>query len=62
MKQEFFNLEIETYGQNLYEFTDQINLWIKKNTFNDHILCQFKYNQFVKKFKRTFQENYQSSI
>ena len=38
MKQEFFNLEIETYGQNLYEFTDQINLWIKKNKFKEGII------------------------
>ena len=38
MKQEFFNLEIETYGQNLYEFTDQINLWIKKNKFKERII------------------------
>ena len=38
MKQEFFNLEIETYGQNLYEFTDQINLWIEKNKFKEVII------------------------
>jgi len=38
MKQEFFNLEIETYGQNLYEFTDQINLWIEKNKFIEGII------------------------
>ena len=38
MKQEFFNLEIETYGQNLYEFTDQINLWIEKNKFKEGII------------------------
>tara|TARA_Y100000768_G_scaffold300333_1_gene234096 strand:- start:486 stop:905 length:420 start_codon:yes stop_codon:yes gene_type:complete len=38
MKQEFFNLEIETNGQNLYEFTDQINLWIKKNKFKEGII------------------------
>ena len=38
MKQEFFNLEIETYGQNLYEFTDQIILWIKKNKFKEGII------------------------
>ena len=38
MKQEFFNLEIETYGQNLYEFTDQINLWIAKNRFKEGII------------------------
>ena len=38
MKQEFFNLEIKTYGQNLYEFTDQINLWIEKNKFKEGII------------------------
>ncbi len=38
MKQEFFNLEIKTNGQNLYEFTDQINLWIKKNKFKEGII------------------------
>ena len=38
MKQEFFNLEIETNGQNLYEFTDQINLWIEKNKFKEGII------------------------
>ena len=38
MKQEFFNLEIETYGQNLYEFTDQINLWIQNNKFKEGII------------------------
>ena len=38
MKQEFFNLEIETYGQNLYDFTDQINLWIEKNKFKEGII------------------------
>ena len=38
MKQEFFNLEIKTYGQNLYEFTDQINLWIEENKFKEGII------------------------
>ena len=38
MKQEFFNLEIEPYRQNLYEFTDQINLWIEKNKFKEGII------------------------
>jgi secondary thiamine-phosphate synthase enzyme len=31
MKQVFFNLEIKTNGQNLYEFTDQTNSWIQEN-------------------------------
>ena len=35
MKQEFFNLEIETNGQKLYEFTDQTINWIKKNKFKN---------------------------
>ena len=30
MKQEFFNLRINTNGQKLYEFTDQTIEWIKK--------------------------------
>ena len=38
MKQEFFNLEIKTSGQKLYEFTDQTDNWIKKNNFNDGIV------------------------
>ncbi len=38
MKQEFFNLHINTYGQKLYEFTDQTNRWIKENNFKDGIL------------------------
>ena len=38
MKQEFFNLEIKTSGQKLYEFTDQTENWIKKNNFNDGIV------------------------
>ena len=38
MKQEFFNLEIKTSGQKLYEFTDQTDNWIKKNNFNNGIV------------------------
>ena len=38
MKQEFFNLEVKTSGQKLYEFTDQTFNWIKKNNFNDGIV------------------------
>ena len=34
MKQEFFNLQINTNGQKLYEFTDQTIEWIKKNKFS----------------------------
>ena len=38
MKQDFFNLEIITNGQKLYEFTDKINKWIKENNFNNGII------------------------
>ena len=38
MRQEFFDLEIITNGQKLYEFTDRTVKWIKKNNFNDGIL------------------------
>ena len=38
MKQEFFNLEIKTSGQKLYEFTYQTENWIKKNNFNNGIV------------------------
>ena len=38
MKQEFFNLEIDTNGQRLYEFTDQTINWIEKNKFKEGIL------------------------
>ena len=38
MKQEFFNLEINTNGQMLYEFTDQTLNWINENNFKNGIL------------------------
>ena len=38
MRQEFFNLELKTNGQKLYEFTDQTIYWINKNNFNNGIL------------------------
>ncbi len=38
MRQEFFNLELRTNGQKLYEFTDQTIDWINKNNFNNGIL------------------------
>ena len=38
MKQDFFNLEIKTNGQKLYEFTDQTDNWIKENNFNNGII------------------------
>ncbi len=38
MKQEFFDFKINTNGQKLYEFTDQVINWIKKNNFKNGIL------------------------
>ena len=38
MKQKFFNLEIKTNGQKLYEITDQTINWIEKNNFKNGIL------------------------
>ena len=38
MKQEFYNLKINTNGQKLYEFTEQIIEWIKKNKFQNGIV------------------------
>ena len=38
MKQEFYNLEIQTKGQRLYEFTNHTLNWIKKNNFQNGII------------------------
>tara|TARA_B100000989_G_scaffold104658_1_gene76663 strand:- start:644 stop:1066 length:423 start_codon:yes stop_codon:yes gene_type:complete len=38
MKQEFYNLQIDTNGQRLYEFTNETIDWIKKNNFKNGIL------------------------
>ncbi len=38
MKQEFHNLQIDTSGQKLYEFTNQTIEWISKNNFKNGIL------------------------
>ena len=38
MKQDFYNLLINTSGQKLYEFTNQTIQWINKNNFKDGIL------------------------
>ena len=38
MKQEFYNLKINTSGQRLYEFTDQTIQWINKNNFKNGML------------------------
>ena len=38
MRQEFLNLELNTNGQQLYEFTNQINQWVSDNEFNNGII------------------------
>ena len=38
MKQDFFNLEIKTSGQKLYEFTEKTHNWIKQSNFNNGII------------------------
>ena len=38
MKQEFYNLQINTNGQKLYEFTNQTIEWINNNNFKNGML------------------------
>ena len=38
MKQEFYNLVLQTSGQKLYEFTDSTLNWIKKNNFKNGMI------------------------
>ena len=38
MRQEFFNLELNTNGQSLYEFTNQTNKWVKNNKLNNGMI------------------------
>jgi len=38
MRQEFFNLELNTNSQILYQFTSQTNKWVKDNEFNNGII------------------------
>ena len=38
MKQEFYNLQIKTNGQKLYEFTNDTSHWIGQNNFKNGIL------------------------
>ncbi len=38
MKQEFYNLLINTNGQKLYDFTNQTIQWINKNNFKNGML------------------------
>ena len=38
MIQKFLNFQINTNGQKLYQFTNEVTNWIKKNEFNSGIL------------------------
>ena len=38
IRQEFFNLEIKTNGQKLYELTEKTDNWIKESNFNNGII------------------------
>jgi secondary thiamine-phosphate synthase enzyme len=38
MRQEFLNLELNTNGQSLYEFTNQTNKWVKDSELNNGII------------------------
>ena len=38
MRQEFLNYQINTNGQQLYEFTSEIVQWVNKNKFKNGIL------------------------
>ena len=38
MMQEFFNLELNTNGLSLYEFTNQTKKWVKDNKFNNGMI------------------------
>ena len=38
MKQEFYNLQINTNGQKLYEFTNETIQWISQNNFKNGML------------------------
>ena len=38
MKQEFYNFQINTNGQKLYEFTNETINWINKNNFKNGML------------------------
>ena len=38
MKQDFFNLEIKTSGQKLYEFTEKTYNWVNESNFNNGII------------------------
>ena len=38
MRQEFFNLILNTNGQSLYEFTSQTKKWVRDNEFNNGMI------------------------
>tara|TARA_B100001250_G_C19554504_1_gene680543 strand:+ start:21 stop:443 length:423 start_codon:yes stop_codon:yes gene_type:complete len=38
MIQKFFNLEVKTNGQKLYNFTDKTRQWVKDNNFSNGII------------------------
>ena len=38
MIQKFFNLEVKTNGQKLYNFTDKTRQWVKDNNFSNGIV------------------------
>ena len=38
MRQKFFNLELDTNGQSLYEFTNQVNQWVGDYELNNGII------------------------
>ena len=38
MRQEFFNYQVNTNGQQLYEFTSEVVQWVNKNKFKNGIL------------------------
>ena len=38
MIQKFYNLQIDTFGQKLYEFTNETLKWIKKSNFNNGLI------------------------
>ena len=38
MRQEFFNYQVNTNGQQLYDFTSEIVQWVNKNKFKNGIL------------------------
>ena len=56
MRQNFFNLVVNTSGQRLYEITDQTIKWIEKNCEKNDLGCrrrqrqailQWAYNPFI---------------